>query len=246
VPTPDVSNRQKAIVFESGLHDQAVAGQLARRRIAGGRLDIQVVAADIGDPAAVGREAGVHQAGRRRVTADPAQRPGGQIEQPIVAERAGAAEARAIGEDQQPLAVRRPGIILDRDRLARRRHDEVACRDHDRAAVARDIVADEVGPALDILRRFDRVIAAAVGGPFAALDMIHRDRAVAEDALQRQRRRRGGRWGRWLGDGLGGRPGDGGRRAQGGESGEDQGAAHRLSKFPFWLVPACCFQLVIL
>ena len=55
-----------------------------------------------------------------RVAAELLELAAGDVEHPVVAARVPAPDLLRVGEDEQPLAVLRPGVVVDRERLAAR------------------------------------------------------------------------------------------------------------------------------
>ena len=91
-------------------------------------LDGDVVEAHIGDFAAIRRELGKHQTGRRSTGGDLTKASGFAVEHPVVTTGIGAPHSLRVGEDQQPIQVGRPRVVLDLERLLCRRKVSIVGR----------------------------------------------------------------------------------------------------------------------
>ncbi len=106
----------------------AIGGE-RRDDAVGQALDVDVVGAHERHARRVGRELGEHQRRLGRVAAKLAQLSVGGVEHPVVAARVVAPDLARVGEDEQSLAVVRPGVVGDVERRRRARGREPGTRD---------------------------------------------------------------------------------------------------------------------
>ena len=149
-------------------------------------LGVDVVPDDVGRHPPVGRELGEHQGRRLEIRAEPAEPSRGKGVGPEVAARVLTPDPLRVGEDDQHLAVGRPGVILDRERFGGACGDEFFRADEDLAPAGRGPVQDEVAGALGRGARLERRIGSAVAHPPGRAEALGGELAAGEDAFDGQ------------------------------------------------------------
>ncbi len=161
----------------------------------GGQLDdaprgqvfgIDVVLDDIGGLPAVGRELGEHQARGLEIPAELAEATGGQFVGPEVAARVLAPDAFRVCEDDEHLAVRRPGVVLDVQRPGGGGRDEPGGGNQNRAPTGFSAVENEVAAAFRLRAGLERRVGFAVAHPAGRAEALGGEFATGEDPLDGQ------------------------------------------------------------
>ena len=106
-------------------HQIGTVPRQARDRSARQVLDVEIVLPHVGDLRRAGIELRVQQAGFRHIAAKLLEAARLPVEQPVVAARVGAPDTAGVGEDQDPLSVRRPRQVLDLERRSRTRRRQL-------------------------------------------------------------------------------------------------------------------------
>ncbi len=164
----------------------AVEGQ-ARDASRSQVLGVEVVLDDVGRLAAVGRELGEHQRRGLEVAAEPPEPARGQLVGPKIAAGVLPPDPLRVREDDEDLAVGRPGVVLDIEGLVRAGRDEPGRGDEDAAGPGSGVVEDEVAPP-PVGARLERRVGRAVAHPAGRAEALGGELAAGEDALERQRR----------------------------------------------------------
>ena len=125
-------------------------------------LHVDVSPSHVGHAIAGGRKPGIHERRRRGVrSAELFQRASLPIEDPVVAAGILPPHPLSVGEEQQQVAVGRPCVVVEIQRLARTRRHQLARGDVDTAGACGGLVAHDVGRIRDRRRFLHR----GIGGP---------------------------------------------------------------------------------
>jgi len=166
-----VDDRLRAVVRQ--LHDLQVADV----------LDVQIVLANVGDLAAVGRELREHQRRGRRIAAQLLQSPVGRRQHPVVAARVGAPDPLRVGEDQQPLAVVGPSVAIDAQGLGLSLGNELLGGHENVALACLRIVSHDVLGLVEVVGVLQRGVARAVLEPAGRTEGLGLEVVRIEDPL---------------------------------------------------------------
>ena len=131
-------------------------------------LDVDIVRLDVGDAGRVGRELREHEARRRSsvraslggtLLIDPqlSQGIGPDVEHPVVTAGVVSPDLLRVGEDEQPLAVRRPRVVLDAKRCFPPGRNEAGRIQENGARTGHRVVAGNFGSGATLGLLHDRV-----------------------------------------------------------------------------------------
>ncbi len=146
-------------------------------------LDVEVVLTDVGDARPVGRELREHQRRRLGVAAELLERPARDVEQPVVAARVRSPDLLRVREDEQRARVRAQPELVDLERRARARRDELRRGHDDAPGPARRVVPHEVGRARARRGGLQLDVPGAVLLPLHGAERL---RVVGEDRVERE------------------------------------------------------------
>jgi hypothetical protein len=123
-------------------------------------FDVEIELPDVSDPARIGRELREHERGRlcRRATELP-QLSAGEIQHPVVAPGVLPPHRLGVGEDQELLLVRGPGVVFDLERGGIPCRDQFGSRDKYISRASLGVVPHDV-----LARTLLRVLQDGVGG----------------------------------------------------------------------------------
>src|SRR6185312_14730133 len=118
----------------------------------GSRLDVQVALVDVRNVRAVRGELGKHERAWLSAGTHAMQRTGTRIEHPVVTACVLAPDLLGVREYEQMTSVLRPRVVVDFERVCRRRWTEQSCRDQHLSRAGPRRILHDVGAACDILR----------------------------------------------------------------------------------------------
>jgi hypothetical protein len=199
-PAEAIAEAQLLLVDPIGGAVDRRRGSIAsqRNRFARGEvLDEDVVVANVGDSRAVRRELREHQARGRRLAANLRQLPAPQVEDPVVSAGVIAPYLDGVGENEEPLPISRPLVIVNIEACASDGHvltttrinrDELRCRNQHRTRPGRRLVPDDLRAAASAL---DDRVCLTVGQPARRAEAWRIVFVRLENAIDLGRERRG-------------------------------------------------------